>query len=158
MGQLPNLQTLKLCSCPINGTELKHLKGLTNLRLEFVQLGDEALSQLQGCEKLRWLDLASTSITDESIPQLKKLDKLLGLDVSWTKITDAAVSHIKEMKSLTILNLHHTQITDAALPHLISMEKLEILHLAPPGPGQKVTKAAIAKLRRAMPNVKINVY
>lgn len=128
------------------------------LRVEYVtgesQIGDPqiaAIGPLAG--NVTELDLSETKVTDGGLAMLGKFDKLTYLDLHSTEITDATIGVIKGLNHLEYLNLYETQVTDASLPAIAGMRKLKAVYLWKTG----VTEAGAEKLRKALPDAKINM-
>jgi hypothetical protein len=68
-----------------------------------------------------------------------------------TNVTDAGLVHLERLGGLQKLVLYGTKVSDAGLPRLERLTGLRELLLY----GTQVTEAAIAKLRTALPGVKV---
>ncbi|TET22104.1 MAG: hypothetical protein E3J71_07280, partial [Candidatus Stahlbacteria bacterium] len=120
LKRFPNLTAVRVSS-EIDDADLKHLAGLTNLRvldLGATDITDAGLGHLSGLTNLRVLDLKDTDITDAGLAHLKGLKNLRELYLGWTKITGAGLRHLKGLTNLRVWDLSRTPITDAGLVHL----------------------------------------
>ena len=72
------------------------------------------------------------------------VDRLIGY-------TDAGLVHLKGLTKLEGLRLGFAQVTDAGLAHLKGLANLVVINLE----DTKVTDVGIAKLRKALPNCKL---
>ena len=72
------------------------------------------------------------------------VDRLIGY-------TDAGLVHLKGLTKLEGLRLGFAQVTDAGLTHLKGLTNLVVINLE----DTKVTDVGIAKLRKALPNCKL---
>jgi len=174
---LTDLQSLSLREMQITDDGLKSLKGLRNLRflnLHGSPITDEGLSHLRGFAQLQRLGLWNTRVSDEGLKHLAALKNLQSLNLWGTKATDAGLGHLrsadlhtlhmsgehvtddtmallKGFPNLKELNLAITKVTDAGVVHLKAMERLRWLTFETTGP----TEAAIAELKRALPQLKV---
>jgi Leucine-rich repeat (LRR) protein len=94
------LELLFLGGCPIDGSGLKYLSGMNELRrlsLSATKIDDKALLQLQQLPKLEELSLYNCAITDEGVPALAKLKGLKRLMFSdTTKLSEAGRQKLGE--------------------------------------------------------------
>jgi hypothetical protein len=154
---------------------LKVLGTLPYLNLEQTQTTDAGLEQLGGLAQLKELNLTGTRITDEGLKHLARMKQLEQLNLSDTRVTDAGLAHLKELNHLQYLilastqftltglinmdgqrqlnhvDLNSTPITDAGLEHLAGLKQLKLLRIY----NTQVTDSGIEKLRKALPNCKI---
>ncbi len=130
LHELPQIEMLLLQNTPLTDAGLAHLKGLTNLRI---------------------LMINDTQVTDSGLVHLKGMSKLTILSLDQTHVTDAGLEHLKDLTNLGSLSLDSTQVTDVGVAHLKGMTGLKSLMIV----DAKVPPAALAKLRRALPGVRI---
>ncbi len=112
---------------------------------------DERLRIVARLNELRFFQLGNTKVTDAGMESLRGLTLLIGLDLSGTRITDKGLVNIEGLRQLQLLQLQHTTITDAGLEHLRGLSRLEDLFLQ----DTKVTGAGVAKLKTALPNLRV---
>ena len=98
------------------------------------------------------LNLANTKITDAGLAAIASLPNLRVLHLEKTPVGDAGLVHLKGLAGLEYLNLYGTQVTDAGLAHLEGLKNLKNVYLW----QSKVTDAGADKLRKALPNAKID--
>jgi hypothetical protein len=79
-------------------------------------------------------------------------DEVVSVELGNTQVTDAGLAHLEGVTELQLLYLGNTQITDAGLVHLEGLTELRSLGLT----YTQVTGAGLAKLRKAMPNCRID--
>jgi Leucine-rich repeat (LRR) protein len=106
--------------------DLKHLKGLNNLRLLRIRWGgltDKGLQHLQGLTTLKTLDLADTKITDKGLKQLQALTGLESLNLSNTQVTAEGLRQLS-LKNLQKLEVFVTPVSEI---HLDDLPKLTFL-------------------------------
>jgi hypothetical protein len=111
----------------------------------------EPLKDLKGC--LVRLNLRGQPVTDAQLVHLKDLTGLTELHLEKTQITDKGLVHLKDLVNLEYLNLYGTNVTDAGLSSLHGMKKLKKLYLW----QSKVTQAGADNLKKALPQVDINL-
>lgn len=98
------------------------------------------------------LNLAGSKVTDAGLSKLADLKNLRRLHLEKTGVTDAGLANLKGMTNLEYLNLYGTQVTDAGLSNLEGMKNLKSLYLW----QSKVTDAGVDKLKKALPNTRID--
>ncbi len=124
-----------------------------DFRLSGSDAGDEAiLSAKVVAPNIAHLDLSKTKATDAVLSLLSDTPNLVRLDLSNTSIGDEGLKHLKGLKELRYLNLHATAVTDAGLEHLTGLTSLDSVYLW----QSKVTEKGAEKLRRALPDARIN--
>lgn len=134
--------------------ELKTVDGHTSMCFNDGEFCDAHLKDILCHRGIRVLVLNNTLVTDDGLKQLVVLKELINLELDNTAITDAGLEHLAELPELQNLSLDHDTITDAGLEHLAKLPKLKHLHVT----GTKVTEEGIAKLKRDLPNLEVNVY
>jgi hypothetical protein len=83
---------------------------------------------------------------------LSRLEYLTHLVLAGTRVTDVGVKEVAGLPQLTHLVLSNTGITDASLKELAQCPRLTFLSVRE---VENITKAGVAELRRARPNLKI---
>jgi hypothetical protein len=114
---------------------------------------DEHLAILKDLKGLVHLNLRGQPVTDAQLAYLKPLTELTHLHLEKTKITDKGLEELKGLVSLEYLNLYGTAVSDAGLTNLEDMKKLKKLYVW----DTKVTKAGAEKLKKAIPDVDVNL-
>jgi hypothetical protein len=77
------------------------------------------------------------------------------LKLDRTQISDAQLTDLGALKSLRYLDLSVTVVTDAGLEILAAQKNLKHIDL---GSTPKVTAAGVAKLRKALPDCRIDSH
>lgn len=104
------------------------LPGLHLLKLPACDVTKDGLAALAGLTRLTWLELAATPTTDEGLRE------------------------VAAIRSIEILDLRNTDVTDKGIATLKSMPRLRELLLG----GSRVTAAGIERLRKELPNCKVD--
>ena len=155
---------------------LKHLKGLTQLRLldlDGTQVSDAGLEHLKGLTQLRDLGLDGTRVSDAGLKHLRGLTQLQELYLCDTKVSDAGLEHLKGLTQLQVsfARWHQgqrrragtpqgidptrvpgptrTRVTDAGLGHLKGLTQLRELSVG----YTYVTDAGVKDLQKALPKL-----
>jgi len=97
------------------------------------------------------VDLSASSVTDASIALLAPAKDLKMVRLSETGITDASIDTLVKLKNLESINLYGTKVTDEGVRKLSALTSLKRLYLW----QTAVTPAAIAELRKALPELDI---
>lgn len=165
LAQLKKLKNLKFFhpGKSFSGTGLVHLAELPNLQsltvagsLEFNDEGMAAVAKLTGLQEFRTWHVGAT---DEGVKKLKALKNLKSLYLGQRLTyklpacpTDETVGILVEMKSLESLQLDEARLTFAALQQLKHLPALKKVTLG----GIDIPKEQVERLRRELPQVKIN--
>ncbi|GAB3247918.1 ribonuclease inhibitor [Larkinella harenae] len=104
-------------------------------------------------QQIVWLKLGDTQISDATLTQVAQLKNLQKLHLEQTKVTDAGLKNLNALPYLEYLNLYGTAVTDAGLKELAGLKKLKTVYLW----QTKVTDAGVAELKKAIPNLEINM-
>jgi len=143
LGQLGQLQHLRLRNSKISDAGLGHLRGLANLEsldLSETQVTDAGLAHLKPLTRLRQLFLARTQVTDAGLAHLRDRPGLDHLELNETRITDDGVDHLLAMPDLSGLYLNHTRVTDVGVARLPDLPNLRHLGLS----GTRVTDVGLS--------------
>lgn len=97
------------------------------------------------------LYLSNTGVTDAELTHLERLPGLRYLNLYYSGVTDAGLVHLERLTRLERLSLTNAQVTDAGLAHLHGLTSLRWLYLN----NTRVTDEGLARLRRALPNCRI---
>ena len=155
VAKLQQLTGLSLYDTKITDAGLKDvakMKQLEYLGLASTQITDAGLKEVAKLRKLTELEFLAEQITDAGLKELAKLQQLEALRFdSCPKITDAGLKEVAKLEKLHFLILYRTEITDASLKEVAKMKQLKDLELG----GTSVTKAGVAKLKKALPNCDI---
>lgn len=127
------LQELHLCGTKITNMGLKHVSGLTSLRV-------------LDCWRCK-------NLTDAGLEHLAAMPHLQRLSLWNTNVTDDGLGHLKGLTSLRVLDLSHTRVSDAGLKQLEGLTSLQELALVG---CDELTDAGIDALQKALPNVVIS--
>jgi hypothetical protein len=155
--ELPALQILYLDGTQTtdDGLEnLRRLTGLENLSLRDTKITDRGLGYFRGLTNLQYLDLSGTEVTDAGLENLRGLTKIQQLWLHGAKVTDAGLEKLRGMTALQGLSLCGTNITDKGMELLREFPALEDLDVS----STQVTDAGVKKLKKALPNCKIEYY
>jgi Leucine-rich repeat (LRR) protein len=179
LGKLKKLAVLKLNRNRITGPGLGHLKELNQLfsiqlrenllagsGLELLaalpklqsldvshnRITDKGLERVAGVTVVEILNLDGNQITDAGLQHLKGLSKLRWLYLGDNQIQGAGLSHLKGLKNLVSIRLEENPLTDEAVEALAQLPQLRSVSLSQ---GNRISEAALAKLRRAVPEVQI---
>ncbi len=169
VGQLPDLQELRLNTTNITDAGLSHVRGLAGLKLldlngtpitdagmtclsdlhqlyyldlSNTQITDVGLVNLNGMSNLRILLLRNTHITDAGLVNLENLN-IKGLELDGSQVTATGISHIKQLPLLEGLTINGAGIKDAELEHLRELKQLRVLKLN----GRQFTDATLVHFR-----------
>jgi len=98
-----------------------------------VQASGDGASAILGPAGVNYIDLSGTSVRDAD---LRKLG-----------------GHLEKLSGLWVLSLSRTSVTDAGLAYLQRLSQLKKLDLS----ATKVTEQGVARLRKALPDVRIQM-
>jgi hypothetical protein len=118
---------------------------------------EAALGPLAGARGLDELVLRGLPIGDSGLPQLQALDVLEKLDLSGTKVSDRALVLLSELRGLKSLSLENTAVGDAALRLLEKTKQLKRLQGLAHLNVRKtaMTAAGVQALAKALPKCEI---
>ena len=161
---LPSLRRLSIYRCgDITDVGLPPLVALPDLESLYLahlpNVTDAGLGHVRGLTKLKMIDLNNLPITDAGLVHLKDLQDLERLSVYDARITGEGLKHLTGLTNLRILLLRGVPLTDAGLAHLEEMDGLEEIWMGPTTSDSyqsKVTQAGVDRLRRALPECKID--
>lgn len=110
---------------------LGKLTQLEELSFEMnVNLGDDALKELEPLKNLRKLSVFNSRFTEKGVMSFVALPKLEVLDLGQTSINDKGLETLGGCTKLKELNLSYAPISDAGVQHLSRLTMLERLGLA----------------------------
>jgi hypothetical protein len=150
-----SLRVLFLIGSPVTDAGLAHLREHPNVWQVFIKdmrITDAGVQHLGQVPKLRALWLRGTEVTDAGLVHLKGLKNLSNLGLADTGITDDGLAILSSFGSLRHIELDRTQVTDEGLKHLYKMKQLIGVSLK----GTRVTPEGIARLKAAIPGVKVS--
>lgn len=156
LGELPHVRHLVMDygQCPDGSFQhIRALKNLESLRIQEVNIGDEAAVCLAELKELRSVWMIQCGLGDESMSAFAQLPKLKTLSVvknalsndglvaissapqltnlyvggEGCTIDDNGLPHLAKLEYLKIVGLQHTLITDAGLQHFASMPSVKEL-------------------------------
>ena len=153
ISKVPSHERLEVVHTHFTDAGAQALAKLVNL--ERLQMGSRdatgaAVKPLTGLKKLRELDLHDGQASVEGVRHASEIQGLRVLRVYGT-IKDEGAQHIAKLKNLEVLLVPGTQITDVGLEAFAGLTKLKRLEIS----GNKVSDAAVAKLRAAIPGLEI---
>lgn len=124
------------------------------LDLSHLEVDSRAVQRLlAGTARLQQLALEATAVDDAVAQVLVSAQQLRELDLSFTEITDVCVERLSDSASLETLWLTGTAVTDATVQRMIedfpALQSADVQRTA-------VTPAAVAELKRARPNLRVN--
>jgi hypothetical protein len=99
------------------------------LALEDTRVKGAGLKHLKGLSRLRVLDVGGCGLTDDALAHLEPLTSLETLALQDTKITGAGLAHLSGLSELRVLNLDGCEVTAESLEHLRPLANLRILRL-----------------------------
>ena len=148
-GDLGKVKKISLQSRLMAG-DLRPLAGLRQLTyLELYNNGKITdLKPLAKLKHLKLLSLANNNVTD--LKPLAGLKQLTFLNLDGNKITN--IRHLSGLTNMESLAFAHNHLTDQQLVHLSGLKQLKHLRLIY---NPKLTKAEITKLKKALPNCRI---
>jgi hypothetical protein len=151
---LTTLEYLDLDDTRVTDAGLAHLAGLSRLNtisLQSVPVTSAGLAHMKGLTALRDVYLTNTRAGDAALVDLGALTNLERLRLDGTRVTDGGMLYLTGLKKLWLLGLSNTQVTDTGIELLKDLPRLEELGLA----ATPVTDAGVAKLRQALPRLRI---
>jgi len=123
---------------------------LNRTRTERDKFTDKDLACLANLKKLRRLQLCSPGIGDEGLKHLSELTNLDFLNISDSEITDEGLKYCSNMNRLWRLIIRGGHFTEKSFNHLVNLKNIRSLELTT---DEAISRAAIAKLRRLMPQL-----
>jgi hypothetical protein len=108
IGQMTELEHLRLYRMRVPGTSLASLAGLTNLKrliLEDSQIHDRDLPYITALPGLRSLRLGTSSITDAGLRELARMPMLEDLAINVDMVTPAGLESLAALKRLRTLRI-----------------------------------------------------
>jgi Leucine-rich repeat (LRR) protein len=127
---LSNLERLDLGWSNVTGrglTDLAHLRKLKVLALSRSSITDQGLAGVGKCRSVEWLYLAMTPIDGRGLSHLAPLTKLTILDLSLTKLVHGA--GFADLDNVRDLNLSEARIGKGVLRNLAEMKSLQRVNL-----------------------------
>ena len=125
-----SLSEVVLMSSPVTDNHLRHLVGLSALRLLdlfHTKVTDPGLEHVASLTSLEWLSFTGTNVGDSGVVRLATLPALRRLSLKDTRITDASAAILSRLPNLHWLSVSGTRITDAGLRLLASSPSLRAL-------------------------------
>ncbi len=107
---------------------LRKLPMVTQLFVLNQVAGNDMIRYASGMQSLQWLSFQRSKVKDSGLAELKDVPKLQHLDLSYCEITDESVDKLASFKSVRVMMLIKT----------------------------KLTADGIARLKKALPNARIN--
>lgn len=110
--------------------EIARMSNLRRLCIFSTDIDDEDLKILASHEKLRMIQLGSSTFTDGCFTYFKALPELWELWFYQARITDGGLSHLKELPGLRRLTIDRALITDAGMDVLKELRNLKMIRLS----------------------------
>jgi hypothetical protein len=134
---------------------LKTFPRLRFLNLAGTRVTDEGMAYVGELRELHGLSLWRTNVGDKGIAHLRGLLNLRDLDISETKVTNSGLAHLKDLPHLEAIRLDQTAVDDDGLPLLAKCRRLKKVSLDWRFRSDQLTRAGVARFKRAMPNCNI---
>ena len=153
ISKVPSHERLEIVHTHFTDAGAQALAKLVNL--ERLQMGSRkatgaAVKPLTGLKKLRELDLHDGQASAEGVRHASEIQSLRVLRI-YGPIKDEGAQPIARLKQLEVLLLPGAQITDTTLEVFAGLSRLKRFEIQ----GNKVTDAAVAKLKAAIPGLEI---
>ena len=139
IGNMNQLDALRLEGRPPLASHLASLAGLTNLKSLSMQLtpfdptepeaAEPLLSHLPALPALETLDLESSEVGDRDLPYLRKFPRLRSLNLMHTGVADAGLAQLASVEALDELTIDHEAVSLAGLRAVRTIKRLHRLHL-----------------------------
>jgi hypothetical protein len=157
LAKLSQLATIDFTQSPVTDGQVNELvvklPNLTQVILSKTGISDAALVGLAKAPMLQFLTLADTGVTDKGMADVGRLTRMINLDLSRTKVTDAGIKHLTGLETLGRFDLVGTGVSDASIDDLAKHKALTVVTLK----DTKVTPEGAAKLKAALPKVKVEL-
>ena len=133
LGELTQLETLRLRRTRVTDAGLRHLRELRRLRFLEIFLApevtDAGLSHLEATDTLRHLDLTNTGVADESLRIIGRHTQLTELILTGTEVSDQGLRHLEALTQLNTLHLLNTNVSPEGVAGLQErIPRCRILH------------------------------
>ncbi len=134
IGDCPNLEVLDISGCEgFTGKGMAALSKVPRLRsliARTTKIGDEGIRHIVQCRSLEVLDLDYANITDEGLKELQKLPKLKYLRIDERQpLTPRSIELLCSITSLVKLDIVGYRIDDAAVVRLSNLPHLRELYI-----------------------------
>ncbi len=155
-AELPNLRRLTAMGASIDGTCLKQLAQLQQLRclhLPRNKLKQENLKYLAAMPRLEMLHLGHCNLSDAGVKNLAGCTHLTYLSIGDNpEVTDQSINYLLALKNLRTLALYQTSITAKGVLALraLHLTRLEL-------PSNNITEKELASISAAFPRTEIKV-
>jgi tRNA A-37 threonylcarbamoyl transferase component Bud32 len=151
----PALEVVSITHAPIDDAIFDHLTGLQRIRQLSLGGGPRftgsGLARMACLPVLEDIVFSHSPVTDEAMSVLQSCGKLTYLNLDTTSVTDATARTLRGHPRLRSLSLVETGITDAALADLGTIGSLAELSIG----KRLVTPGAVAQFREAYPRCKV---
>lgn len=131
---LPSLEHLDLRDTRLSDDGLKlfiEFGQLESLVLMGNQFTDEGIGHLDGCKRLRTLQMRLPRMTDKALTGISGLlTRLESLEIGGSQVTDAGLAQLTGLSQIETLGLNSLAISDDGLKHLQGLRNLKVLNLA----------------------------
>ncbi|MDF7824408.1 thioredoxin family protein [Pontiellaceae bacterium B12227] len=178
-SQIPDLQALNLgFSSGLTDEGMKfigQMKQLESLRLTGTEITDQGIAELAGCTNLSSLSIQGTAFTGNALQPIAALPRLQTLEISGGTetikglallatapalenlalnigLSDNHLKQLADFPSLKALRITGGTITDAGLHHFQALEKLTRVYFSDTG----VTYAGTQQLKKQCPHLRVD--
>jgi len=153
---LTNLTHLKIHAGSLSERGLGYigqLRSLTNLTLLNIvpPVTDQGLAQLEGLEKLQYLELVGSRITDAGLVNLMPMKELRQLYIGGSAVGDHGLGTLAKLSSLEELSVSGTKVTSTGLLQLVKSKHLRWLDVR----NTSVNRRDAEELQRSVPHLTI---
>ena len=152
-----SLRTLSLWGVPVSDSDMVNLSRLNQLEtldLAHTNVTGDGLRQLSNLPSLTRLTTSGRCRSDIVLKRVSQISSLEDLEVREHGILESEFVHLRNLPNLKLLYLKHHRITDVGIDQLGSLTTLETLYIS--RNSSVVTDETLAKLKKAMPNCKID--
>jgi len=129
VAKLPTIQRLVISNTKVNGSGLKSITSLLELKVlncMHSQIEDVGTQQISNLTGLQTLVLQGTRVSDEGLRNLRKLNKLRDLDLTQCVIGDKGLAYLADgLTNLTTLNISYTNTTSKGIAALALLPELQ---------------------------------
>jgi len=133
LSALTSLEELTLPRANLSEKAVNYLKGLTNLRLLKLSIGENAEDErldLSTFKALEWLQISGT-LNKEELAHLRNLTNLKRLIIGLEDdVTDEDMEFLSELQAIEILNLGGGNITDKVFESISQLKALRRLTIS----------------------------
>lgn len=132
VARYPKLKSLELSHLNLHAADFSELRGcpMESLSLRYAKVRGDAFDKISQLKGLKELQLTGLGLGDRACEQLRELKNLERLSLSSTKISSTGVLWLGPLPELKHLDLSQTYISRSAIEALAAFPKLESLDLS----------------------------